>query len=399
MLNIAERTRASTATGGMQHSLARLSLSNFRNYDAVTLELPACPLVFVGENGSGKTNLLEAVSYLAPGQGLRRAKLADVSRFDQDQGWAVAAQVCVASGEVDIGTGLRGAKFEGGDVDESVPDKRIVRIDGKPATGPAVLADYARMVWLTPQMDGLFTDASSSRRRFLDRLVLVVDPGHGARVQAYERAMRQRNRLLRDGRPDGTWLSALEARMAETGVAIAAARRALIENLQVAVERNMTPFPIADIAVRGFCEDALEVDPAVEVEAKLQQTFFDNRSLDQAAGRTTSGPHLSDLDVLHRPKQVPAALCSTGEQKALLVAIVLGQARLLAMRHGLLPILLLDEIAAHLDEERRSALFNELSTMGMQAWMTGTDAALFAPLVGEAAFFQVCGGNIMLMTD
>lgn len=399
MLNTAQSTRASAATGGMQHALARISLSNFRNYEAVTLELPACPLVFVGENGSGKTNLLEAVSYLAPGQGLRRARLADVSRFDQEHGWAVAAKVLAPSGETDIGTGLRGTMGDGDGAGEPVSEKRVVRVDGKPAAGPAALADYTRMVWLTPQMDGLFIDAGSSRRRFLDRLVLVIDPDHSRRVQAYDRTMRQRNRLLREGRPDGAWLDALEARMAESGVAIAAARRALIENLQVAVDRNMTPFPAAELAVRGLCEDALETDPAVEVEAKLQQTLHDCRTADQAAGRTTRGPHLSDLAVIHGPKQVPAALCSTGEQKALLVAIILGQARLLAVRHGLLPIVLLDEIAAHLDEERRRALFDELSAMGMQAWMTGTDAALFAPLVGDAAFFQVCGGNITRMTD
>lgn len=396
MLSAAKVPSGHAVAPAAAHAVSRLDLSNFRNYGAASLDLPALPLVFTGDNGAGKTNLLEAVSFLAPGQGLRRARLGDVARFGERPDWAVSARVCRSDMVVDIGTGY-GRAPKADNYSEGASEKRVVRVDGETASGPAALADHCRIVWLTPQMDGLFLDTASARRRFLDRLVLVIDPDHGRRVSGYERAMRERNRLLKERRMDDSWFGALEARMAENGVAIAAARRMLVTHLRAAVARNMAPFPTAEVEVRGLAEDGLEGQPAVDVEGRLQEILRENRPADQLAGRTTEGPHLSDLHVVHGEKKMPAAMCSTGEQKALLVALILGQSRLIALQSGDQPVLLLDEIAAHLDEERRSALFDEIGRAGIQAWMTGTDASLFSALDGEAQFFRVADGAVARM--
>jgi len=396
MLNAAKVPSDHVVTRAAPHAVLRLDLSNFRNYDTASLKLSAEPLVFTGNNGAGKTNLLEAISFLAPGQGLRRARLGDVAGFGARRDWAVSARVSRAEMETTLGTGYGRAGNANGQ-SEGAAEKRVVRIEGETVSGPAVLAEHCRIVWLTPQMDGLFLDAAAARRRFLDRLVLVLDPDHGRRVSSYERAMRERNRLLKEPHMDDSWLGALESRMAENGVAIAAARRILVTHLRAAVAKNMAPFPTADLEVSGLTEDALEREPAVDVEARLQEIFRDNRSVDRHAGRTTQGPHLSDLHVVHGVKKVPAALCSTGEQKALLVALILGQSRLIALQSGDQPVLLLDEIAAHLDEERRGALFDEIGRVGIQAWMTGTDASLFSKLDGDAQFFRVADGAVTRM--
>lgn len=396
MLNAAKIPSGHAVAHAAPHAVSRLDLSNFRNYEAASLDLPAAPLVFTGDNGAGKTNLLEAVSFLAPGQGLRRARLSDVARFGERRDWAVSARISRAEMETAVGTGYGRAGGANGQ-SESAVEKRVVRVEGEAASGPSVLAEHCRIVWLTPQMDGLFLDTASARRRFLDRLVLVLDPDHGRRVGRYERAMRERNRLLKERHMDDSWFGALESRMAESGVAIAAARRTLVTHLRAAVAKDMAPFPTAELEVLGLAEDALESEPAVDVEARLQEVLRDNRSADQHAGRTTQGPHLSDLHVVHGTKKVPAALCSTGEQKALLVALILGQSRLIALQSGDQPILLLDEIAAHLDEERRAALFDEIGRVGIQAWMTGTDASLFSALDGEAQFYRVADGAVARM--
>ncbi len=372
-------------------AVTRLTLTDFRNYGAERIEAAPRPVVLTGPNGAGKTNVLEALSYLTPGRGLRGARLSELARLDGPGGWSVAARIATPSGVAAVGTGIEG---RAGEDDEDGAERRVVRIDGAPARGPAALAELIRVVWLTPQMDRLFTDGRSDRRRFLDRLVLGYDAEHGRRVGAYERVMRERLKLLRDGGGDDAWLTALEGRMAEASVAIAAARREAVMRLRGALAAGIGPFPRAELAVRGLAEDLLGEHAAVEVEARLQALLRRNRVADRDSGRTQEGVHRADLEVVHLAKGLPAALCSTGEQKALLVAVVLADARLQAVHRGAPPLLLLDEVAAHLDEPRREALFDEILALGSQAWMTGTDRALFDRLKGAAQFLCVAQGKV-----
>lgn len=341
--------------------------------------------MLTGPNGAGKTNLMEAVSLLAPGQGLRGAAFADLGRAGAAV-WSVAAHVHTAVGAVDIGTGMQ--PRAGG------PERagRIVRIDGETKSGSGILADYVEMVWVTPAMDGLFTGAASERRRFLDRLILCFDPGYRTRAGRFERAMTSRNRLLADGVSDHAQLEGFELIMAEMGVSIAAARAEAVAALTAVVaERHArepgSAFPWATLALEGDLERELMQRAAIDVEDHYAAVLRKARERDRAAGRTLDGPHRSDLVVGHGPKAMPARLCSTGEQKALLLGLVLAHAQLVAERRdGLAPILLLDEIAAHLDEVRRAALFGEILRLGAQAWMTGTDAHAFSGLAGRARF-------------
>lgn len=368
--------------------IRRLTLTNFRNYATLSLELKPGPVVLSGDNGAGKTNLLEAVSLLAPGRGLRRAPYADVAREGGDGGFALHAKLDGPEGEVDIGTGIMaGEAGEGG---------RRVRINGAPARNADELLQWLRVMWLTPSMDTLFTGPAGDRRRFLDRLVLAIDAAHGQRALAYEKAMRGRNRLLAENSRDGAWFEAIETQLAETGVAIAAARAELVRLLAAKIEQlpGDGPFPQADIALSGELEAQVGTMPAVDVEEGFRRALAAGRERDRAAGRTLDGPHRSDLIVRHRPKSMPAELCSTGEQKALLVGIVLSHARLTGEISDMTPILLLDEIAAHLDAGRRAALFSILEDMNCQAFMTGTDAALFSSLEGRAQFLTVDHGTV-----
>lgn len=368
--------------------ISRLTLTNFRNYASLSLELKPGPVVLSGDNGAGKTNLLEAISLLAPGRGLRRAPYADVAREGDDGSFALHAKLDGPEGEVDIGTGIMAADGgEGG---------RRVRINGAPARNADELLQWLRVVWLTPSMDTLFTGPAGDRRRFLDRLVLAVDAAHGQRALAYEKAMRGRNRLLAENSRDGAWFEAIETQLAETGVAIAAARAELVRLLAAKIEQlpGDGPFPRSDIALAGELEARVATMPAVDVEEGFRRALAAGRERDRAAGRTLEGPHRSDLIVRHRPKSMPAELCSTGEQKALLVGIVLSHARLTGEISGMTPILLLDEIAAHLDAGRRAALFSILEDMQCQAFMTGTDAALFSSLEGRAQFLTVDHGTV-----
>lgn len=371
----------------------RLSLNNFRNYRQATLEAGPEPVVVVGPNGAGKTNLLEALSLLAPGQGLRRAPFADLAAVDAAGGFAVAARVHTRLGAVDIGTGLKA----GGVGDRQA---RIVRIDGEPHSGSGALADYVEMVWVTPSMDGLFTGPGSERRRFLDRLILCFDPSYRTRAGRFERAMQSRNRLLADGIRDNARLEGFEIIMAETGIAIAAARAEAVAALAAIIgerrEREAdAPFPWADIALDGALEAELAQLPAVEVEDRYLARLRSGRERDRAAGRTLDGPHRSDLVVGHGPKQTPARLASTGEQKALLLGLVLAHAELVSARQdGVAPILLLDEVTAHLDADRRRGLFAEILRLGAQAWMTGTDASAFEALAGHARLWRAERGSV-----
>jgi DNA replication and repair protein RecF len=371
--------------------VARIGLTDFRCYGSLRLDLDARPVVLTGPNGAGKTNLLEAVSFLVPGRGLRRARLAEVGRRDPGaaagRAWAVAATVATPDGPVDVGTGIETAEA----ADDDGAGRRTVRIDGMTRRGQAALADVVSALWLTPEMDRLFADGAGARRRFLDRMVYGFDRGHAGRVAAYEHAMRERGRLLRDGavRADPAWLGALEARMAEHGVAIVAARQALVGRLNAACAGGVGPFPAARLTVAGEVETWLAAAPAVEAEDRLRARLAAARRGDAETGGAAAGAHKTALDAHHILKGVPAAQCSTGEQKALLLSITLAQARLQAIERGAPPILLLDEVAAHLDPARRAALYAEIAALGAQAWMTGTDAEVFAPWGADAQSFRV----------
>jgi len=372
--------------------LAALKLTGFRNYAALSLDLDERSVVLTGPNGAGKTNLLEAVSFLSPGRGLRHAELAEVAQRPGDGGFAVAVRLVNAAGTVEIGTGV--VAGEGG------PEShRRVRVNHAPARSTEALLEHLRVLWLTPAMDGLFTGPASERRRFLDRSVLAFDRRHGTRFNAFEKAMRGRNRVLAEPSPDPAWLTAIETEMAELAVAIAAARRewaGLIAGfIAEGYAGGASPFPAADIALAGDLEHDLEGRPAAEVEKRYAGQLASGRPRDAAAGRTLLGPHLSDLVVRHRPKQMPAESCSTGEQKALLIGLVLAQAGLVARLTGETPLILLDEIAAHLDSLRRGALFEVLQELGAQVFMTGTDEGAFAPLGGRAQRLSVSDGRIL----
>lgn len=370
-----------------QTHISKLTLTDFRNYATLTIDLAPGAVVFSGDNGAGKTNLLEAISLLTPGRGLRRAPYADVAREGGDGGFALHARLDGPDGQIEIGTGISVGEGEGG---------RRVRINGATARSAEDMLEWLRVVWLTPAMDALFTGPAADRRRFLDRLVLAIDPGHSQRALDYEKAMRGRNRLLTEGSRDDRWFEAIETQMAETGVAIAAARAELVRLLAAMIDRlpDTGPFPQADISLSGDLETEVSAAPAVDVEERFRRALAGGRDRDRAAGRTLEGPHRSDLLVRHRPKAMPAELCSTGEQKALLVGIVLSHARLTGEMSGMTPILLLDEIAAHLDGGRRAALFSILEDLNCQAFMTGTDAALFSSLKGRAQFLTVDHGTV-----
>ena len=369
----------------------RIALTSFRNHASVVLEARPEPVVLVGANGAGKTNVLEALSLLAAGQGLRRAVYSDLARTGagNDGSWAVAARVHGRDGPVDIGTGMGPASAS------RPPATRLLRLNGETQTGTGILADIVEMVWLTPAMDGLFTGPAGERRRFLDRLILCFDPGYRTIAGRFERAMQSRNRLLAGGVRDPAQFAAYERIMAETGVAVAAARaEAATAMAEIIAARRLrdpdSPFPWARIAIEGALEADLAAHSALDVEDRYIRTLASARERDLAAGRTLDGPHRSDLVVAQGPKEMAARQCSTGEQKALLLGLVLAHAELVAARQdGIAPILLLDEITAHLDEHRRAALFAEVLRLKAQAWMTGTDQSAFSALGGKARFFEV----------
>jgi len=370
-----------------------LSLTAFRNHRAMSLRLGGYPVVLTGPNGAGKTNILEALSFLSPGRGLRRARLGDVTCDTAPGPWAVHADIRTALGPVSIGTGLADAA----PADEG--ERRIVRVDGAPVASASTLADYLDIVWLTPQMDRLFVEGLSTRRRFMDRLVYGLESGHARQVAAYEKAMRERTRLLKAGMADQSWLDALENRMAEHGVAVAAARRDGLARIAAGMDLAHGPFPRARLAAQGILEGWLADMPALAAEEKFRLLLAGRRAIDREAGAATEGPHRSDLQVWHCDRDRPAGSCSTGEQKALLIAITLANARLIKATKAAAPMLLLDEIAAHLDSTRRAALYDELLDLGGQAWLTGTDPELFTALEDSAEFFTVAEGAVAPRTN
>lgn len=371
-------------------AIRRLTLTDFRNYAALRLETGARLVALTGANGAGKTNILEAISLLSPGRGLRGAGFDELPRQGGSGSWAIAAEIDAEHGPVSLGTAWNG-QSDGGD-----GGARQVVIDGEAQKSAGPLGEHMRMLWLTPAQDRLFAGPASDRRRFLDRLVTAFDPEHAARITVFEKVMRERNLLLEETRPDGTWLTSLEAHMAEAAVAISAARLVGLEALQTHIGegRETSSFPWAEVAVEGEIEALVAQKPAVQVEDEYRRILADSRGLDRAAGRTLRGPHRSDLDVVHGPKKMAAGQCSTGEQKALLIGLVLAQARAVKAGAGVSPILLLDEVAAHLDRARRKSLLEALAALGSQGWMTGTDAGLFDAIGETGVIFQVEDGRV-----
>ncbi len=373
-------------------AVRQLRLTDFRNYRQLRLDCDSSPVVLVGDNGAGKTNLLEALSFLAPGRGLRRARLDEVGRKPRAEEpapvWAVAATLDTSDGRLVVGTGIEPAKSEGG-----LP-RRVVRIDGRPAASQTALGHHVAAVWLTPQLDRLFLDGASERRRFLDRLVTALHPEHAGDVAAYENAQRQRARLLGEGNRDPHWFTALEDTMARHGVALATNRADTVQRLDAAARLGVGPFPRAALAMAGEVDGWIASMAAIDAEDRLRAELAASRLRDAEAGTTCVGPHRSDLAVRYLDFDMPAAEGSTGQQKAILVSIALAHARLVALSRGRPPLLLLDEIAAHLDGERRAALFDEVVALGVQSWMTGTDAELFKPLAGRAQILRVTDGSI-----
>jgi len=349
--------------------LSSLSLSNFRNYKYSRIEVDSRPVVLIGRNGVGKTNILEAISFLVPGRGLRRSKISEIDNISGNSPWAIAAEICGISGEASIGTG-RISEGEG-------VEKRIVKIDGKIARSQNELAKIFSIIWLTPQMDNLFIEGGTARRKFIDRLVFSFDPEHASRVNAYDNAMRERNRLLAGERLDKIWLNALESKMAEFGVAIAVARQNAVDLLNSASAASQNSFPKSYISLSGEVENLLAAGSALQCEDGFKQLLANNRPQDAAAGRSLVGIHRTSIEVLHVDKNIQVEFCSTGEQKALLVSIILAQSRVGATRHEIIPVLLLDEVTTHLDSVKRSELFKELEDLGTQAWLTGTDREIF----------------------
>jgi DNA replication and repair protein RecF len=425
MLTAAQQHRESASTAecaprGGRVGVTRLVLTDFRNYRSARIELDRGPVVLTGPNGAGKTNLLEAMSFLSPGRGLRNARLSDVDRRAGGDpnggngagaaasGWAVAATVETRRGPISIGTGRIGTGLEPTALSPGA-ERRTVRIDGEPARGQAALAERLGVLWLTPPMDRLFVEGPAGRRRFMDRLVLGLDPAHAARVARYEQALRERSRLLRDGSSSGrssvgrssvgraadpAWLGALEGTMAAEGVAVAAARRDAVERLDQVCAQAQGAFPRVRLTLIGTVESWLDTMPALAAEERFNEALARNRASDAPSGGAVTGPHRSDLGVVHAEKGIAAEASSTGEQKALLIAILLAQTQLQRAVRGEPPLLLLDEVAAHLDAPRRVALFEVLAGLESQTWITGTDALLFAPLKGAARFLAVADGAL-----
>lgn len=375
------------------HAITALTLENFRNYRTLSLHLKPQPVVLTGHNGAGKTNILEAISLLCPGRGMRNAKLRDMDNMAAGGApWVVACELTINSQTTRIGLG-RDA--------EALSEKRILKIDGEKVTRHATLAEKACVQWLTPSMDQVFMEGGSARRKLLDRIVYGFEPEHAARVTQYEASMRERNKLLVDrGRADPYWLSVLEQQMAEHAVAITLARLDIIHRLSEHLAEPLAGFPRAEIALQGAIESWLgEGMSALDAESKLANRLMELRGIDGAAGRATEGSHRSHFHVIHKEKSLSVERCSTGEQKAVLLSLILAAARARLAWCGIGPILLLDEVVAHLDVDKRGQLFDLIRQSRIQAWMTGTDAADFQGLGADVTHLEITGGAVRVRVE
>jgi DNA replication and repair protein RecF len=366
---------------------SRLLLQHYRNYEDLDFFLDGCLVVLTGPNGAGKTNILEALSFLSPGRGLRGVKLSQVTnlRSQSSAAWVVAATLETQTGPVHLGTSL--------EYTAAGTERRFVKINGQLAKSQASLTDWVNVIWVTPQLDRLFLEGASARRKFVDRLVYALDPGHAGRVHRYEHHLRERAHLLKEGRYDPLWVSTLERHLAEDGVAITVARQAVVKNLEQAQSQEKAyPFPQFQAQMEGTLETGLENRPALAVEDDYVTHLKANRCQDGQIGGASLGPHRSDFQVHHLAKQLPAALCSTGEQKMLLLAVTLAFTRVQTQQRLCPTILLLDDVAAHLDDQHRLVLFQEICSLPQgifQVWMTGTDESFFHDLNGQAQFLAV----------
>lgn len=367
-------------------SVSRLVLSNFRNYSELDIEFSPHTIIITGENGSGKTNLLEAISLLVPGRGLRTAKLSTIDKNNGGKPWSVFANIKTPEGEVAIGTGRDTSKEQ---------DKRIVKIDGKAIRGQAELSSYFSVCYLTPQMDQTFADGTTSRRSYLDRLTSSFYPEHIKHLSIYDHAKSERRHLLMAKRGDESWLSVLEKRMAEQAIAIAAARKETIQHLQEAIDDYNGVFPKAILSLDGLVEKSLDEMKALQAEENFQYKLKFSRNQDAETGHTAFGTHKSDFIVNHSEKNLLAEFCSTGEQKALLLSITMACAMARKQWFGATPVLLLDEVAAHLDSEKRSAFFDELNSLSAQSWLTGTDVDFFKDFRGKTRFLTIENSKVL----
>ena len=388
-------TRPALAGGCL--AVERLVLTDFRSFAHLRVGVDRRPVVLTGANGAGKTNVLEALSLLSPGRGLRNARLSEITRHGSSGRWAVAATLTnpgggldLAGGRTEVGTGLAVPTGPEGRASE----RRAVKLDGEPIRGTADLARLTAIIWLAPQMDRLFNEGAAARRRFLDRLVYGFDRQHARRVNEYDKAMRERARILGTPGARGAWLTAIEETMAVRGVALAVARRDAVRRISEALAERAGPFPRTGLRAAGAIEDSLEGTAPDEAEAAYREGLMGTRGSDAARGMTSLGPHRSDLEVRHLGTGRTAAQCSTGEQKALLIAIVLANARLQGERFGAAPLVLLDEVAAHLDSSHREAMFEEIVALGGQAWLSGVERQTFAALEGAAQFLALRDGRI-----
>jgi DNA replication and repair protein RecF len=373
-------------------AIRQLTLKNFRNYADLRLNVESPAIVLTGENGAGKTNLLEAISLLVPGRGLRAASFEELVRHGSSGGWAVAAEVLSSGTLMRLGTAYGAIPPRQQQADRG----RHIVIDGALQKSSAPLGRYMRILWLTPPMDRIFSGPPGDRRRLFDRLTAAFYPDHGTRVSSFDKLMRERNRLLSKVYPDQSWLSSLEHHMAEEAVALAAGRLSALDALTAHMDKGIAPsFPWVNLTLEGQIEKALQATPAVQVEDHYRTMLSDSRGLDRSTGRTLIGPHRTDLKTVHGPKGMDAGACSTGEQKAMLVSVILAHAKAMKnMLGGMLPILLLDEAVAHLDAERRTGLFRQLQDLGAQCWLTGTDRALFHGMDQQTIFYAVKEGAL-----